>query len=60
MAKETLDHLTEIADILATGLTRLALRKSSRKPADFKETSLHFSADQSGGVPPCSPEASHD
>jgi hypothetical protein len=60
MAKQTLDHLTEIADILAAGLTRLAVRKSSRKPADFGESSLHFSPDQSGGVPPYSPEASHD
>jgi hypothetical protein len=60
MAKQTLDRLTEIADILAAGLTRLAIRKSSRKPADFGESSLHFSPDQSGGVPPYSPEASHD
>jgi hypothetical protein len=60
MAKQTLDHLTEIADILAAGLTRLAVRKSSRKLADFGESSLHFSPEQSGGVPPYSLEASHD
>jgi hypothetical protein len=60
MTKQTLDRLTEIADILAAGLTRLAIRKSSRKPADFGESSLHLSPDQSGGVPPYSPEASHD
>jgi hypothetical protein len=60
MTNQTLDHLTEIADILAAGLTRLAVRKSSRKPAEFGESSLHFSPDQSGGVPPYSPEAFHD
>jgi hypothetical protein len=60
MTNQTLDHLTEIADILAAGLTRLAVRKSSRKPAEFGESSLHILPDQSGGVPPCSPEASHD
>ena len=60
MTRQTFDHLTEIADILAAGLTRLGLRKSSRKPADFGESSLHFSPVQSGGVPPYSPEAPHD
>jgi hypothetical protein len=52
-------RLDEIAEILAAGLTRLGARKSSRKPAEFGESSLHFSPDQSGGVPPCSAEASH-
>lgn len=52
------DHLDEITEILATGLTRAGVRKSSRKPADFGERSLHFSPDQSGGVPPYSAEAS--
>ena len=60
MTKQTFDHLTEIAEILAAGLTRQGGRKSSRKPTDFGESSLHFSPDQSGGVPPYSPEASHD
>jgi len=60
MIKQTFDHLTEIAEILAAGLTRLEARKSSRKPADFGESSLHFSPDQSGGVPSYAPEASHD
>ena len=54
------DRISEIAEILAAGLTRLEARKSSRKPAEFGESSLHFSPDQSGGVPPNSPEASHD
>jgi len=54
------EHLIEIAEILAVGLTRLAVRKSSRKPAEFGESSLHFSPDQSGGVLPYSPEAPHD
>jgi hypothetical protein len=60
MAKQTLDHLTEIAEILAAGFTRLKARKSSRKPAELGESSLHFSPDQSGGVAPYSAEASHD
>jgi hypothetical protein len=54
------ETLIEIAEILAVGLTRLETRKSSRKPTEFGESSLHFSPDQSGGVPPCSTEASHD
>jgi hypothetical protein len=54
------DPLIEIAEILAVGLSRLEARKSSRKPADFGESSLHFSPDQSGGVPPRFAEAPHD
>jgi hypothetical protein len=57
---ESNDRASEIAEILAAGLTRLEARKSSQKPAEFEESSLHFSPDQSGGVPPYSPEASHD
>jgi hypothetical protein len=53
-------RISEIAEILAVGLSRLEARKSSRKPTEFGESSLHFSPDQSGGVPPCSAEASHD
>jgi hypothetical protein len=53
-------RLNEIAEILAAGLTRLETRKSSRKPTEFGESSLHFSPNQSGGVPPHSDEASHD
>jgi hypothetical protein len=54
------ERLPEIAEILAIGLTRLEARKSSRKAAEFGESSLHFSPDQSGGVPPRSTEASYD
>ena len=54
------EHLIEIAGILAIGLSRLEARKSSRKPTEFRESSLHFSPDQSGGVPPYSAEAPHD
>ena len=57
---ESRDRVSKIAEILAAGLTRLEARKSSRKPAEFGESSLHFSPDQSGGVPPYSPEACHD
>jgi hypothetical protein len=53
-------RLDEIAEILAVGLSRLAAGKSSRKPAEFGERSLHFSPDQSGGEPPCCAEAFHD
>jgi hypothetical protein len=54
------EDLIEIAEILAVGLMRLEALKSSRKSAEFGESSLHFSPNQSGGVPPCSAEASHD
>lgn len=54
------DHLDEIAEILAAGLRRLAAQKSSRKPANCGESSLHFSPDRSGGVPSYSAEALHD
>jgi hypothetical protein len=54
------ERMSEIAEILADGLMRLEARKSSRKPADFGESSLHFSPNQSGGVRPHSAEASHD
>jgi hypothetical protein len=54
------EHLIEIAEILAVGLTRLEARKSSRKAAEIGESSLHFSPNQSGGVPPYSPEACYD
>ena len=57
---DSCERLPEIAEILAIGLTRLEARKSSRKPAEFGESSLHFSPDRSGGVPPCSMEASLD
>jgi hypothetical protein len=60
MPETALPNLAEIAEILAVGLTRLETRKSSRKPTEFGESSLHFSPDQSGGVPPYSAEASHD
>ena len=57
---ESFERISEIVQILAGGLMRLKARKSSRKPAEFGESSLHFSPDQSGGVPPYSAEASHD
>jgi hypothetical protein len=52
------ERLSEIAEILAAGLTRLEARKSSRKSAEFGESSLHFTPDQSGDAPPCSAEVS--
>jgi hypothetical protein len=53
---EESDRVTEVAEILAAGLTRLAARKSNRKPAEFGESSLHFTPDQSGDAPTCSAE----
>jgi hypothetical protein len=50
------ERLSEIAEILAAGLTRLEGRKSSRKSAEFGESSLHLMPDQSGDAPPCSAE----
>jgi hypothetical protein len=52
------ERLSEIADILAAGLSRLEARKSSRKSAETGESSLHFTPDQSSGGPPCSAEVS--
>jgi hypothetical protein len=46
------EHLAEIAEILALGLMRLRVRKSSQLSADHGESSLHFPPDQSGGVSP--------
>jgi hypothetical protein len=57
---ESCDRTSEIVHILAAGLVRLEVRKSSRKPTEFGESSLHFSPDQSGGVSPYSAEASHE
>jgi hypothetical protein len=54
------ERILEIAEILAVGLSRLEARKSSRKSADFGESSLHFTPDQSGDAPRSSIEAHHD
>jgi len=58
--EESSERLDELGCLLAAALSRMDARKSSRKPADFGECSLHFSPDQSGGVPPCSAEVSND
>ena len=42
------ERLSEIAEILAAGLTRLRARQSSALPADFGESSLDCAAHQSG------------
>ena len=54
------ERLSEVAEILAVGLSRVKALKSSRKSAEFGESSLHFTPDQSGDAPPCSAEVSHD
>jgi len=58
MTSQTFPPLTEIAEILAAGITRLEARKSSRKPAEFGESSLHFTPDQSGDARTYSAEVS--
>lgn len=45
------DQLSEIAEILAVGLTRLMTPKSSEFSRHPGESSLHFSPDQSGDRP---------
>jgi hypothetical protein len=47
-AKEQVEHLAEIGEILAAGLVRLRARKSSGKSADCGESSLALSEHQSG------------
>jgi hypothetical protein len=42
------ERLSEIAEILAIGLTRLRARQSSTLPADCGEVSLDCAAHQSG------------
>jgi hypothetical protein len=54
------ERLAEIAEILAAGISRLEARESSRKSADFGESSLHFTPAQSGDAPQYSVEAPHD
>jgi hypothetical protein len=48
--------LTEIAEILATGLVRLRARQSSTLSADRGESSLDFTGHQSGPDDPGSQE----
>ena len=42
------ERLSEVAQILAAGLSRLKARQSSALPADFGESSLDCAAEQSG------------
>jgi hypothetical protein len=45
------ERLDEVANILAVGLIRLKARKSSRLSADARDSSVDFTARQSGHVP---------
>ena len=54
------ERLAEIGALLAAALQRLRNRQSSQILPSTGESSLHFSPDQSGGVPPYPPETSHD
>lgn len=45
-------RVSEIAEILATGLMRLMARKSSQISATIRESSLDFSATESGHPTP--------
>jgi hypothetical protein len=60
MNSQNLEHLTEIAEILALGLQRLIARQSSELSADSGESSLHYDASQSGHAGPLSPEVPHE
>jgi hypothetical protein len=60
MNSQNLEHLTEIAEILALGLQRLIARQSSELSADSGEKSLHCDAGQSGHAGPVSPEVPHE
>lgn len=42
------ERLSELASLLARGVVRLHRRQSSRVSAHPRESSLHFSPDQSG------------
>ena len=53
---DNIDHLDEVADLLAVGLQRLLTRQSSGELRLFGESSLHLSPDQSSDAPPCSHE----
>jgi hypothetical protein len=46
------EHILELAEILAAGLTRLLVPKSSPISADFGESSLALSEYQSGDAHP--------
>ena len=46
------EHLDEIAEILAAGLMRVVAQKSSPISADTEESSLDFSATESGHPTP--------
>lgn len=45
-------RLAELGEILAVGMVRLQMRKSSQKTADFGESSLDFTGHQSGHPTP--------
>jgi hypothetical protein len=51
---DSVDRLSEIAEILAVGLQRLIARQSSKLSADSGESSLHFKPDQSAAGSPTS------
>lgn len=55
---EISNRYSEIAEILAAGLMRLAARKSSRKSMETGESSLPFTPERSGDATPCSAEVS--
>jgi hypothetical protein len=60
MNSQNLEHLTEIAEILAVGLQRLIARQSSDLSVDSRESSLHYDASQSGHAASLSPEVARD
>ena len=50
------ERIAEIGEILAAGLMRLRVRKSSQLSAETGESSFHFMPGESGHAPVLSPE----
>ena len=55
---EPSERIAEIGALLARALVRIHIHKSSGFAAEFGESSLHFSPDQSSDASPCSAEIS--
>jgi hypothetical protein len=60
VSAEAPDRLAEIGEILAAGLMRLQVPKSSGLSGENGENSLHYDASQSGHSAPLSPEVAHE
>jgi hypothetical protein len=54
------ERIAEIGGLLAAALVRLLTRKSSRFPAEFGESSLHFTPNQSSDAAPALSRLTHE